>query len=122
MFGGGRYLVQNKGLVLHACDNPLPAMAAANATEKAIILAIAMQASPSVAPLSPAGQVLEADVRCALTFPMACTSHNMPCGRLPAQDCGSRQDEHCQCMFLHCMMHVYKGQIKEEHRLEVWCI
>lgn len=46
LYGKGRYLVQNKGLVLYAIDHPLPdTVTGGNDTEKAIILAIAMQAS-----------------------------------------------------------------------------
>lgn len=46
LYGNGRFLVQNKGLVLDAIDNPLPdSVTGGNDTEKAIILAIAMQAS-----------------------------------------------------------------------------
>ena len=45
LYGRGRYLVQNKGLVLGAIDKPLPGMRKGNDTEKAVILAIAMQAS-----------------------------------------------------------------------------
>ena len=46
MYGSERYLAQNKGLVLYACGSPLPnTVEGANDTEKAIILAIAMQAS-----------------------------------------------------------------------------
>ena len=52
LYGAGRLLVQNKGLMLWACDNPLPAtIDKANATEKAVILAIAMQASILAIPL-----------------------------------------------------------------------
>ena len=51
LYGPGRYLVQNKGRVLYAAAKPFPegAVKAANQTEQAIILAIAMQASPSSA-------------------------------------------------------------------------
>ena len=55
MYGSGRYLVQNKGLILYACGNPLFDAATvdpANDTEKAIILAIAMQASTLACSLS----------------------------------------------------------------------
>ena len=48
LYGPGRYLVQNKGLVLWACISPLPdGTGEANETEQAIILAIAMQARAS---------------------------------------------------------------------------
>jgi len=48
LYGPGRFLVQNKGLVLEATGSPLPdSVEKANETEMTIILAIAMQASTS---------------------------------------------------------------------------
>ena len=50
LYGQGRFLVQNKGLILSAIDKPLPdRVTGGNLTEKAIILAIAMQASAPAA-------------------------------------------------------------------------
>ena len=60
LYGKGRYLVQNKGLVLGAIHNPLPKMTGGNETEKAIILAIAMQAST----LSASSCFCEAPCKC----------------------------------------------------------